>query len=80
MEPDNAPTPPPPASAPAPEPAPAAPEPAPAPTPPPSNSGADTGILATLQNAVSSLQDQVEKLTSAKDSKPVRRPWTHWGN
>jgi hypothetical protein len=64
---------PPPAPAPEPPPAPAPPQP-PAPAPAP-----QSGVLDTLVNTVQGLVVSVAKL-QPDDSKPVKKPWTHWGS
>jgi hypothetical protein len=76
-DPQNAPTPPP-TDPPTPPPTPApTPPPTPAPTPPPTD---NTSLLQSLQNTVTSLMETVTKLTDQKDTRPVRKPWTHWGS
>jgi hypothetical protein len=71
--PDPAPTPDPtPAPDPSPTPAPS-PPPSPAPDPP------GDGVLQTLLNAVNALTETVSGM-GARDTKPVKKPWTHWGS
>lgn len=68
-----------PAAAPPPVPAPAAPASPAAPPPADPAPTTDTGILDTLMNGMSALQEAVAKL-QPNDSRPVPKPWTHWGS